>query len=54
MPKSKLIIKNDAVSEDYNLCIMPKWVFFNTQNLAQNVECIGETQHMEIVNDIED
>lgn len=54
VPKSKLIIKNDAVSEDYNLCIMPKWMFFNTQNLAQNVECIGETQHMEIVNDIED
>ena len=54
VPKSKLIIKDDAVSEDYNLCIMPKWEFFNTQNLAQNVECIGETQHMEIVNDIED
>lgn len=54
VPKSKLIIKDDAISDDYNLCIMPKWAFFNTKNLSQNVEVVGETQHMEIINDITD
>lgn len=54
VPKSKLIIKDDALDSNYNLCIIPKWVFFNTKNLSQNVEVIGETQHMEVLNDIED
>lgn len=54
IPKSKLIIKDDALDSNYNLCIIPKWVFLNTKNLSQNVELIGETQHMEVLNDIED
>ena len=54
VPKSKLIIKDDALDSNYNLCIIPKWVFFNTKNLSKNVELVGETQHMEILNDIED
>ena len=54
VPKSKLIIKDDALDSNYNLCIIPKWVFFNTKNLSKNVELIGETQHMEVLNDIED
>ena len=54
VPKSKLIIKEDAINDNYNLCIIPKWVFFNTKNLSQNVELVGETQHMEVLNDIED
>lgn len=54
VPKSKLIIKDDALDSNYNLCIIPKWVFLNTKNLSQNVELVGETQHMEILNDIED
>lgn len=54
VPKSKLIIKDDALDSNYNLCIIPKWVFLNTKNLSQNVELVGETQHMEVLNDIED
>lgn len=54
VPKSKLIIKDDALDSNYNLCIIPKWVFFNTKNLSKNVELVGETQHMEVLNDIED
>lgn len=54
IPKSKLIIKDDALDSNYNLCIIPKWVFLNTKNLSQNVELVGETQHMEVLNDIED
>lgn len=54
VPKSKLIIKDDALDGNYNLCIIPKWVFLNTKNLSQNVELVGETQHMEVLNDIED
>lgn len=54
VPKSKLIIKDDALDSNYNLCIIPKWVFLNTKNLSKNVELIGETQHMEVLNDIED
>ena len=54
VPKSKLIIKNDALDSNYNLCIIPKWVFLNTKNLSKNVELVGETQHMEVLNDIED
>lgn len=54
VPKSKLIIKDDALDSNYNLCITPKWVFLNTKNLSQNVELVGETQHMEVLNDIED
>lgn len=54
VPKSKLIIKDDALDSNYNLCIIPKWVFFSTKNLSQNVELVGETQHMEVLNDIED
>ena len=54
VPKSKLIIKEDALDSNYNLCIIPKWVFFNTKNLSKNVELVGETQHMEVLNDIED
>ena len=54
VPKSKLIIKDDALDCNYNLCIIPKWVFLNTKNLSQNVEFVGETQHMEVLNDIED
>lgn len=54
VPKSKLIIKDDALDSNYNLCIIPKWVFLNTKNLSLNVELIGETQHMEVLNDIED
>lgn len=54
VPKSKLIIKDDALDSNYNLCIIPKWVFLITKNLSQNVELVGETQHMEVLNDIED
>lgn len=54
VPKSKLIIKDDGLDINYNLCIIPKWVFLNTKNLSQNVELVGETQHMEVLNDIED
>ena len=54
VPKSKLIIKDDALDSNYNLCIIPKWVFLNTKNLSQNVELVGETQHMGVLNDIED
>lgn len=54
VPKSKLIIKEDAISDNYNLCIIPKWVFLCTKNLSQNVELVGETQHMEVLNDIEE
>lgn len=54
VPKSKLIIKDDALDSNYNLCIIPKWVFLNTKNLSKNVELVGETQHMEVLNDIED
>ena len=54
VPKSKLIIKEDAICDNYNLCIIPKWVFLNTKNLSKNVELVGETQHMEVLNDIED
>lgn len=54
VPKSKLIIKDDVLDSNYNLCIIPKWVFLNTKNLSQNVELVGETQHMEVLNDIED
>lgn len=54
VPKSKLIIKDDALDSNYNLCIIPKWIFLNTKNLSQNVELVGETQHMEVLNDIED
>ena len=54
VPKSKLIIKDDALDCNYNLCIIPKWVFLSTKNLSQNVEFVGETQHMEVLNDIED
>lgn len=54
VPKSKLIIKDDALDSNYNLCIIPKWVFLSTKNLSQNVEWVGETQHMEVLNDIED
>ena len=54
VPKSKLIIKDDALDSNYNLCIIPKWVFLNTKNLSQNVELVGETQHMEVLNNIED
>ena len=54
VPKSKLIIKDDSLDSNYNLCIIPKWVFHNTKNLSKNVELVGETQHMEVLNDIED
>lgn len=54
VPKSKLIIKEDATSSAHNLCIMPKWAFNKTRNLAEHVEIIGETQHLDIINDIED
>lgn len=54
VPKSKLIIKDDALDSNYNLCIIPKWVFLITKNLSKNVELVGETQHMEVLNDIED
>ena len=54
VPKSKLIIKDDALDSNYNLCIILKWVFLNTKNLSKNVELVGETQHMEVLNDIED
>lgn len=54
VPKSKLIIKDDALDSNYNLCIIPKWVFLITKNLSHNVELVGETQHMEVLNDIED
>lgn len=54
VPKSKLIIKDDALDSNYNLCIIPKWIFLNTKNLSKNVELVGETQHMEVLNDIED
>ncbi len=54
VPKSKLIIKEGAINDNYNLCIIPKWVFFKTKNLSQNVELVGETQHMEVLNNIED
>ena len=54
VPKSKLIIKDDTLDSNYNLCIIPKWVFLNIKNLSQNVESVGETQHMEVLNDIED
>ena len=36
-PKSKLIIKDDALDSNYNLCIIPKSVFLNTKNLSKNV-----------------
>ena len=52
VPKSKINVKDDAVNEDYNLCIMPKWAFMHTNGLPENVEIIEETQHMEIVNNI--
>ncbi len=52
VPKSKLIIKDDSISDEYNLCIMPKWAFLHTKGLAENVEIIEETQHMEVVKDI--
>lgn len=35
VPKSKLIIKVDALDCNYNLCIIPKWVFLNTKNLCR-------------------
>ena len=54
VPKSKLIVKHDAISDSHNLCMMPKWAFMKQKNLAENVEIIGETQHMEVINDIED
>lgn len=54
VPKSKIIVKEDAVCEDYNICLMPKWAFLKTKKLWQNVEILNETQHMEVVNDIKD
>lgn len=54
VPKSKIIIKNDATSDKHNLCIMPKWAFLRTKNLSEHVEVVGETQHMDVINDIED
>lgn len=54
VPKSKLIIKKDATSDKHNLCIMPKWAFNKTKNLAEHVEIIGETQHLDVINDIKD
>ena len=54
VPKSKIIVKEDAVCEDYNICLMPKWAFFKTKKLGPNVEILNETQHMEVVNDIKD
>lgn len=54
VPKSKLIIKKDITSDKHNLCIMPKWAFNKTKNLAEHVEIIGETQHLDVINDIED
>lgn len=53
VPKSKLIIKEDSVSEDFNVCIMPKWAFFKIKKLSFFVEILGETQHMEVVDDID-
>ena len=53
VPKSKLIIKEDSVSEDFNVCVMPKWAFFKTEKLLFFVEFLGETQHMEVVDDID-
>lgn len=54
VPKSKLIVKDDDVSDDFNICVMPKWAFMKQNNLAEHVEIVGETQHMEVINDIED
>ena len=54
VPKSKLIIKDDALDSNYKLSIIPKRVYLNTKNLSKNVELVGETQHMEVLNDIED
>ena len=54
VPKSKLIIKDDATSDNHKLCIMPKWAFMRTKNLSEHVEIIGETQHMDVINDIDD
>ena len=54
VPKSKLIFKDDALECNYNLCIIPKWVFLCTKNLSQNVEFVGETQHLEVLKAIED
>ncbi len=52
VPKSKIIIKEDAMSDSHNVCVMPKWIFFRTKGLAENVEFIEETQHMEVVKDM--
>lgn len=54
VPKSKIIIKDDATSDNHNLCIMPKWASLRTKNLSEHVEVVGETQHMDVINDIED
>ena len=52
VPQSKLLIKEDPVADDYNLCVMPKWVFYKSGNLSDNVEIVSETQHLETVEEI--
>lgn len=52
VPKSKLLIKDDPIADDYNLCVMPKWVFYKSGTLSENVEIVNETQHLEIVEEI--
>lgn len=52
VPKSKLIVKQDEKMTEYNECIIPKWVFMKTKNLKENVDVVCETQHVEIIKDI--
>lgn len=52
VPKSKLLIKEDPIADDYNICIMPKWAFYKTNNLSDYVEVLDETQHLETIENI--
>lgn len=52
VPKSKLIVRQDKKMTEYNECIIPKCVFMKTKNLKENVDVVRETQHVEIIEDI--